>query len=274
MPEVSAYVVLRVVMGASAIATLFGCAEWLYLHRQFRDTGIYAWRVQRFGVRRVAAPAGLLFAYPQVLAIPAVQMLLSALLLVPGLPLQVAGGCALGVALGSFLLSYRGVDGFGGGDKMAAIVLLAGGIALVAGSERVIAGALVFVTGLMLIAYSTPGWHRIFDRSWHDATKLKGVMRTETYGRRALWRLFEDQPLFARFVASSIACWEAFFVLYLFLPIPLLLMALSIGVVFHFSNAFVMRLNIFPFSFPGNYPAVIWTAVQLQSHLFGKPLFL
>ncbi len=272
MPELTPYVALRLVLAGSAIASMIGSAEWLYLHRHFRDSGIYSWRVQRLAAGRAAAPASLLLAYPQVLAIPVIQLALSALLLLPALSATAVGSCALGVALCYFLLSFRGVDGFTGGDAMAKVVMLAGGVALLAASGNAVVGALLLITGHLLIAYSTPGWSRLFDSKWHNGTKIIGVMRTETFGRRAVWRFLEDNRGFARFVASSIALWEAFFILYLFLPTPLLLLVLSIGVVFHFTNAFVMGLNIFPWSFIGAYPAVIWTAAFLQRQFFDNSI--
>jgi hypothetical protein len=268
MPELSAYDVLRIVLAGSAIASIIGSTEWLYLRRHFRDWELYSWKVQLLSAGRLRRAAGPLIAYPQVQVLLIIQILLSILLLVPGLSGRAVGLCALGVAFCYFLLSLRGIDGFNGGDAMAKVVTLACGTAFLSGADLVLSGALFLITGHLLIAYSTPGWLRLFDPRWHDASKMLGVMRTESFGRPAVWRLLTGRPRFARVVASSIALWEAGFFLYLFLPLPLLCVMLAIGIVFHCTNAVVMGLNVFPWSFLGGYPAVIWTSLFIQSHLY------
>lgn len=267
MIELGPYEILRIVVGFSAIASIIGALEWIALRGHLRDDQIYSWQVQK-----AARPAGSgidrLLAYPTVLAVPAAEVFLSLALLAPGLPQYAAGLCCLGVAFCYFLLSLRGIDGFNGGDAMAKVVMLVGAICFLSGSETLIEAGLWFMAGQLLIAYSTPGWCRLFDRDWHNATKILGVMRTETFGRVSVWTLLRDNPRFARLVSSGIAIWEALFVLYLFLPIELLIPVLLIGVVFHSSNAIVMGLNIFPWSFLGAYPAFIWTALQIQRLLY------
>lgn len=268
MLEFGPYELLRVVVAFSAVASIIGSLEWLALRAHLQDSEIYSWRVQQIAHDRVRL-FDRLFAHPTVVVLPTAQVLFSAALLFPGLSPALAGWACLGAATCSLFLSLRGIDGFNGGDAMAKVVLLLGAICFLSGSQVMIQAGLVFVSGQLVIAYSTPGWCRIFDRNWHNGTKILGVMRTETFGRPAVWDLLRSNRWLARFVSSGIAVWEAFFLVYLFLPIELLLPVLLIGVIFHSTNAIVMGLNIFPWSFLGSYPAFIWTSVQLNRYLLG-----
>jgi hypothetical protein len=257
----SALEVFRLVIAFNAIATLIGATEWLYLHRQFRSSGLYAWEVQQIGLGQKADRCDLLFRYPNVLALPAAQFLAS----LPATPPAAVGLCCGLIAACYWLMSYRGLDGFYGADAMAKVVMLAGAVSLPIGSDLAARSALVFISVQLVIAYSTPGWFRLFDREWHSGRKLLGVMRTEMFGRKAVWMLLNRNRRLSGMIASMIALWEACFLLYIFLPYELLLIALTAGILFHVTNAFVMGLNLFPWTFVGSYPAIIYTSQMLRT---------
>ena len=269
MVVVEASEAMRFAVSFAAIASIVGSAEWLYLHRQFKSTSIYSWKVRRTSVSRPLHVFDKILDYPVFLLLPVIQLLFSFLLLLPNQSNSVLGISCLAVACCYFLLSYRGVDGFNGGDAMAKLIMLTGSICYLSNSDFVIEISVYFIAFQMIVAYSTPGWFRIFDSSWHNGTKILGVMRTESFGRESVWKLLSRNPRFTRFVSSSIAIWEALFVLYLLLPPEFLLLSLAIGIVFHYTNAVVMGLNIFIWSFIGSYPSIFYSSQKLRLFLFG-----
>ncbi|MEW9853812.1 hypothetical protein [Novosphingobium sp. M1R2S20] len=258
---------MRLVIAFSAIASIVGSLEWVRLRRHLQDEQLFSWRIQSV-VGTPSFALNYVFAYPRCLMLPILQILFSLPLLVPAMPATAAGVSAICAALCAFLLSIRGVDGFNGGDAMAKLVLLSGGVCLLTGSAALMNAGLVFLAGQLVIAYSTPGFCRILDRDWHTGKRIMGVLRTETFGRPWAWQLLRSHPWLAHAVGSGIAIWETFFAVYLFLPLELLLPLLLIGVAFHTSNAVVMGLNIFPWSFIGTYPAVVWTALFIRGAIW------
>ena len=259
---------MRIAIIFSAIASIVGSAEWLYLHRHFKNTAVYSWKVRRTSVSGPLKFLDRVFDYPVFLIVPAIQLLFSAVLLIPLESHLLIGTCCLVVVTCYFLVSYRGVDGFNGGDAMAKLVMLTGSICYLSQSDIAIQASVYFIAFQMIVAYSTPGWFRTFDNDWHNGTKILGVMRTETFGRDGVWNLLRNNPRFTKLVSSSIAIWETLFILYFLLPPEILLVALLIGVIFHYTNAVVMGLNIFIWSFIESYPAVFYASQEIRSILF------
>jgi uncharacterized membrane protein (DUF485 family) len=67
-----------------------------------------------------------------------------------------------------------------------------------------------------------------------------------------------EHSALARAATLAVLAWECAFPLVLVLPAPFAYVMLALGVLFHVTNAVVMGLNTFVWSFVATYPAVIW----------------
>jgi hypothetical protein len=255
-------IALQWAMRGAAVVSLIGSLEWLYIRTSSAE-GLYAIDIMRHRSR--SAQRGALSLYPPLVSILLAQILLSVVLLLPGQNTMFQGVICCLIALCYLLLSVRGIDGFSGGDALAKIIFLSIGLAYTSCSSIIEKMTVAFLASQLLISYLTPGLCRIIDLEWLSGQKMLGVMRTHSYGRYSVWSLLREKPNFARSVSTAIAVWEAGFVLYLFLPMPVLIFALCIGVVFHTTNALVMGLNVFPWSFLAAYPSLVWTWNYLRS---------
>jgi hypothetical protein len=256
--------VLTLVVRISAVGSLLSAAELLSLREEFRETGLFAWRISRRMIARrygetAARGLGLLMSYPIVLLIPAIQVLVSLALCAD----QPASSAALALACGLVsacyaVLTIGGVQGYNGGDAMGKIIFLTAAIAFGINSKWSAPLALYFLTLQLCLSYLTPGAFRLFDRSWHSGRRLRGILRTEAFGRLTLWNFTRSRPWLFGLLSAGIVSFECTFLIAIVLPAPCLWYYLAAGTFFHVTNAIVMGLNTFVWTFVGLYPAVIW----------------
>ncbi|HEX7176982.1 MAG TPA: hypothetical protein VF240_17115 [Pyrinomonadaceae bacterium] len=163
-----------------------------------------------------------------------------------------------------YVRSRRQIGG-SGAEQLTFIVLVTFGLVLLAGgtdSARRLGDA--FIAAQVVLAYFASGVAKAASPIWRNGGAMTGILSTEGYGLPGLAKLLGRYPKLDWLLCWSVIGWEITFPLVLFVPKPLMLVLLSVGVVFHVSCAIVMGLNRFVWAFCGCYPAVWATAMLLS----------
>lgn len=256
---------LILVMAFSALATIQSCFEWCWINFSFSDSGLFSWKLTRVELLRTHSEMSLsffdrIFSRNGVLVLLGVQLIAAVVLIMP-MPTFLLAIAGLIVSLIYFLMTFRGIDGFNGGDSMAKIVLLSGSIALLSGRPDL---GLWFIAVQCVISYVTPALLRLGKTNWLNGEFLTNIVRQETFGRKSIWKFLKRNKRLAAFMSVTLIAYEGLFILVPFLPLKIGIPYLTIGVLFHFSNAAIMGLNTFFLPFTGSYIALLWVSSQLH----------
>ncbi|MEZ4807820.1 MAG: hypothetical protein R2815_10195 [Flavobacteriales bacterium] len=265
--------VLSLTAVISGVGVLITGFEWIAIHKEYRNPGLYSWEVRR--IRGGFALTGFgrelcerLYQYPNVLILPVLQILGACIIFLSWknrVPMSIGCGIA---GIGCIAFSLRGSSGYTGADQFLKINLVAVALALASESASLWWIALIFIVCQLLVAYTTPGILRLGRRSWYDGTALRRILRQRTYGAYWIWILVARWPIVAKVLSVSIVLFECGFLLSILLPHPVLEIFLICGLVFHAFNAIVMGLNTFFWAFVGAYPAVLSVGSIVERMLY------
>ena len=247
----------------AAVSIVITSTEYLAAPRHLRDDGLMSWTVssaRESWLVTTAIGRGLeaIFAYPRVLVLIALRGVLALALLFG--PSWMSGQAAIvgTLALTSVLVMLRSIYGQDGADHMVVIVYVSLTLAALVPTPTARAAALWFIALQGCLSYATAGIAKVISPLWRDGTHLIRVMGTKSYGNPTVSDYLNAHRVVARMVAIFIILWESAFPFVLFLPAPAAAAVLVVGALFHLSNAFVMGLNTFVWSFIATYPAILY----------------
>jgi Vitamin K-dependent gamma-carboxylase len=251
-------------LAASRVAIAFwlilASAQWIVAAPVFANDGPMPWRrmatrdssVWLARVRRRMAVSGFRLWM-------AVQLTIAVALVLAGqIEWQIVCLILLTVSQIGFVLVI-GQYGVSGAEKMGMIALVGTSIMSIGvwtgDAALALAGCLI-AGGQLVLCYTVAGLSKISQQNWRNGSELAGVMAHELWGHPLAAALLRSRT--GAFLASWIVILaEALFPLALFAPQPWLLAALGAMLLFHFSTALIMRLNMFPWAFVTAYPAVL-----------------
>ena len=95
-------------------------------------------------------------------------------------------------------------------------------------------------------------------RGWRDGTYLAAVLTARIYGNPPVGRYLGAHQTLSKFASRALLAWECSFPLVIVLPAPVSYTVLAIGAAFHVTNAVLMGLNCFVWSFFAVYPPLLW----------------
>lgn len=266
LPDAPALLRLTEVLVAAAVAQ--GALQWLIEPELLLHGGLASGRVPEaaHGPRRRALSAWLVARLPDgwVRLLPASQIALSLLLLVPGLVPGTRGALELGLIATAMLFALRSPVPVTAADSMNRANLVALASANLIPTPFVMAAGLWFIALHACVAYATPGLLKLRERGWRDGTVLARVLGSRGFGIAAFGRWLGARPRLALVAAWSLMLWEALFPTVLVLPRPLTWAILGSGVLFHIANAAVIGVNTFTLSFVATYPAILYCAARLS----------
>lgn len=271
----SEYKYLGIVAALSAVAVLISTLESLSLSAQYRNEGLFSWKLHRLRSAGIVSSPLInlydpLFRYPNILALLGVRVALciAVLLCLRWRSLLFLECGAIGAL--SVLFSIRGVDGKNGADQLTKITFLSLAFCLISPNAFTWRCELVFLTAQLFLAYTTAGFLKLKEPTWRDGTALLVVLRQNTYGNRMCWHFARQHVTVTRLLAWSVIIFECTFPLVFLIPSRAMLFVLALGVVFHIANAAIIGLNTFLWAFVAIYPAVAWctmTAHRVISHM-------
>jgi len=247
----------------AAVSVLISSAEYLVRPRHLRDDGLMSWTVAN--VREqwlVTSPIGsvlqIALSYPRVLGMIVVRAMLG-LTVVLGPASLTANPVVLGLlALTTMLLMLRNIYGQDGADHMLTIVYVSLTLGALVATPTARTACIWFIALQGCLSYATAGIAKATALHWRDGTYLVRIMGTQCYGHPMVCDYLSLRPQLARWFARLIIVWESAFPVVLLLPSDVAVGMLIIGALFHLSNAFVMGLNTFFWSFVSTYPAILY----------------
>jgi hypothetical protein len=155
--------------------------------------------------------------------------------------------------------STHRLGGEDGSDQMNLILAISFSLALVFGSwPGVREAGLYFIGAQSVLAYTTAGVAKLLCLEWRNGTAVSGVLSTRSHGVRWAAMVVQQSPVLQHALCWSTIIYETGFVTALFLPLPLLVALLVLGILFHASIAVVMGLNGFFWAFVATYPSVVF----------------
>lgn len=141
-----------------------------------------------------------------------------------------------------------------GGDQMMLIVFVTGLVAaLFPDSEHIQIASALFIAGQITLSYISSGTAKCFGPLWRSGDALGKIMNHYTYGWQPFGRFLARNPVIGKYMCHAVMAFQLTFPLYFILPMPYAIFYLLGGVVFHFSIALIMRLNLFVSVFLGTY---------------------
>ena len=152
----------------------------------------------------------------------------------------------------------RSAYGQDGTDQMGWVTSVALSAALAVGTPLALRAYLYFLAGQTVISYSAAEYAKLVAAKWRDGSYLPAIFRITGYGHAGLARALEAQPALRRLLAASLLTWECSFFLVLVCPLPIGLLFLACGAMFHLGAAYFMGLNCFFWAFIATYPAILF----------------
>jgi hypothetical protein len=249
----------------AALAMLISSLEYMARPRTIADEGLLSWEVSRLRypwlIEGVTARVldGVL-AYPNVLGLIATRASFSALVLLAPSSLTSSPWLVIPLAVSTLLLLLRSNYGLDGADQMAWIIIAGLALTSLSGSSETRAAYLWFIALQSCLSYLVAGVAEASAADWRSGAYLSGIFRTRIYGNLAFARLVTGRPRVAALLARGVIAWECSFVLVLIAPMPMVMLMLAGGVVFHLTTAYLMGLNAFFWAFVATYPAIMYCA--------------
>lgn len=247
----------------AACSILISSLELLVNRQLLREDGLLSWSLGRLRLDalvagRAASLWHLVSTYPNIVVIHAAAVMIAASMAAGPVAWSISPLPALALGAVYTIANVRTHYGHDGADQLAGFVMLSIGVSGLAPTDVSRIACIGFLTFQACLAYGTAGWAKLPMPGWRDGTYLTAILSTEVYGTPAIGRFLAAHPMLARAATLGVLAWECTFPLALVLPAPFAYTMLALGLVFHATNAVVMRLNTFVWSFAATYPAVIW----------------
>jgi hypothetical protein len=247
-----------------AIAAAVAALELLWVRRALADTGEFAWPVLRGEL--AAAPGWLRALADRVLSYRGtVAVLMIQLAAALALPWSAHPALPWLVLASSLVISIRFRGTYNGGsDAMLLIVMLALGLARSAPGSPLAAAGLAYAAAQLVLSYFIAGIAKLPDSAWRTGRAVQAMVRLPQYRvpPRVMARL--SPPRVARAAAWAMFVFECAFPLTLVHPAACAGL-LACGVAFHLTNAIVLGLNRFLWTWIAAYPALIYWAERVSA---------
>lgn len=188
------------------------------------------------------------------------------LLLISGLDRDVTVWALLGLSL-VILHRFQGAYN-GGSDRMSLLILSCLALAHLAPDRKWEELALAYLALQLCLSYFVSGWVKLRNPDWRSGEALADVFRFSAYPVSEALRGWAERPVVLFWAGWAVILFETAFPLALIDP-RLLVGALVIAALFHFSNACLFGLNRFFWTWLSAYPSILW----LQARLFGQAGF-
>jgi hypothetical protein len=154
-------------------------------------------------------------------------------------------------------ITWRRRVGGDGGEQMMNIVLIASTIGLTFSSMPSVGGAAgTFIALQSCLAYFAAGMAKLLSSIWRSGDAIRGIVNTHTHGSHRLFALLTRHPRLSVGLNWGLIGAETAFPLVLIVPKEFCVLVLTLGFLFHLSNAVVMGLNNFVWAFLATYPCI------------------
>lgn len=272
--SLSAELSIRLVLLGSGVGLVIGGLEYVVLADQFRDNGMFAWRVIKTRAAQSSVTPWESIKDTFYSARGTLALLWFRTLLLLGALFAVISGwfrsdtyfvLVLAILAITLLLNYRCVFGTDGSDQMLTVTLsgLAVYFGLALAHSQWKSVGLWFIALESCLAYEASGISKLWSTAWRSGGAAFKVLNTATYGSRSMAALLRRSLTLRKIACWSIIGYECLFPFCLFLPTRAAYSILILGIGFHVFNAIYMGLNVFLWAFVATYPAILFCRAQI-----------
>lgn len=268
-PQISRNTALTVSEQLSAVSHLISSLELLTYGRDRDPGGLNDWEVARTRFERFPRFTRRVLdtiSHPRnVRIVQGIRVASAASLLIPGTHRHLraaANGVLTLTSAAGYISQSSGTDGT---DQLTLIVQAASSVARIGERKpRLVDACLWSIAIQATMAYGISGYAKLPSEVWTSGEALTGVLRTESYGDEAAFKIAKKYPALAKAAAHTVLALECSFPIVFLTKGKLTLPMLSSMGTFHLINARVMGLGRFVWAFGGTYPAILY-AVQSRA---------
>lgn len=127
--------------------------------------------------------------------------------------------------------------------------------------------ALMFICGQSLLAYFSSGVWKLRHTGWYDGSYVRELFATRMFGTSYLAEILKRSPGISTSIGIGVVICEVCCPLIVVLPENAMIVALLLGVTFHFIAAIIMGLNTFLWAFLATYPAIVFCHALVHHQL-------
>lgn len=269
----SAESTMRLTLWLVFMAVLHESLGYLAIVRQFRDDGIYAWKlVSSHGDRRhmmqyLPEWATCLTGIHGTILLHVTRISAVALLVSGQPPLH---SVALWVLLFTGIPQHNRTFFLNGSEVFLRVTIAFLALAhAVPGSELLREAGLWFVAGNLLLGYTGNGWAKLREPSWRRGEVLWQTTRDPVFGLDSIHTVAERHPRLIRCLSVVTLTCQSLFPLALMTGMNGCLVFVAWAFAFHFFNAALFGLNNFVLAFPVGFPALLFVSHRIQLLISG-----
>jgi hypothetical protein len=253
-----------------SIGLVLSSLEWLRLHHEFGNKGIFDWKVvslrHRFNplidavLRRIAGPVS-------------VELVLSLRTLAACWCLV----CPLGdlriplsvLVITNLLIHFRCKYGLEGSDQMLTLLSVSLWIGVWSQNVQILEQVIYFIAAQSILSYFVAGLAKLCGPLWRNGLAITSILNTRDFGHSDCASLLARFPLLGRVLTYCTMAFECTLPLVLVLPYAWAKGYIVTGLMFHFANSMLMGLNMFVWAFGATYPAVLYLAYRTSQAIYG-----
>ncbi len=115
-----------------------------------------------------------------------------------------------------------------------------------------------FIAAQVVLSYFISGGVKLLSSFWRKGYAMNMVFGTKIYGHALMYNLVSRSAMISIFLSWSVMLFETFFFTIFFFDANYAIIFISLGILFHLSNALFMGLNGFFWAFTAAYPALLY----------------
>lgn len=156
------------------------------------------------------------------------------------------------------LSKYRCQFGRDGSDQMDTIIIAGLTVSYLLKNESLEIMGIAFIAFQSILSYFTSGFSKLFAPVWTSGNAIIAILNANSYGSKKAAAAILRIPHGEKIICMMVIILECLIPVSLFLPLKISIYFFSFGLIFHLSNAVVMGLNKFFWSWMATYPAIFF----------------
>lgn len=249
----------EIIRKIAAVSFVLQSIEYLWIRNTFNDKGV--WQLATiapdydFFPRLLRSVINVALRYDNFIKILLLRLILSVLLFFSGNLYFIITLLVINILTA---IRWRGTFN-GGSDYMSVIVLISLGISQLSSEGTYQLAGVYYLCFHAASSYFFAGLVKIKNPDWRNGNALRSFITATIYSESAIVKSIANNRLFGKTISIVVISWELLF------PLSLLhqytaIAFLSLGVMFHLCNAYIIGLNRFFFIWLATYPALLYLA--------------
>ncbi len=164
------------------------------------------------------------------------------------------------------ILFYRNYLYMDASEKFLLLILFGYAMYGISITEYLRQLSIFFISFSVFIVYFSTAYHKIKSSYWRKGKIFESIFSSESLYNPTVVKFFQEKKLLSKFLAWGIIFFQMFFFTCIF-DSKVLFLILGTGIIFHFINAYFLKLYSFFIIFTSTYPLIYFTSLKVQSFL-------